>query len=128
MHFHLGQALLWAGRSEQAVASLSQALRFAPNHPDANYQLALALADLGRIDEALPCYAKAVRLQPAVDTSPALHHFLATSYLERRQFRQALQHEERALQLARAQNDPSLTRKIEESLALCQRLAQTAEP
>jgi len=77
LYFHLGQALLLAARSEEAAARLSQALRLAPDHPAAHYRLALALADLDRHDEALKHYARAVRLQPEVDTSPTLHHFLA---------------------------------------------------
>ncbi len=124
LYFHLGQALLLAARSEEAAARLSQALRLAPDHPAAHYRLALALADLDRHDEALKHYAKAVRLQPEVDTSPTLHHFLAESYAQGRRFRDALRHEERALYLARQQRDPALVKKIEETLAVYRRLAK----
>ena len=124
LYFHLGQALLLAARSEEAAARLSQALRLAPDHPAAHYRLALALADLDRHDEALKHYARAVRLQPEVDTSPTLHHFLAESYAQGRRFRDALRHEERALYLARQQRDPALVKKIEETLAVYRRLAK----
>jgi len=113
-----------AARSEEAAARLSQALRLAPDHPAAHYRLALALADLDRHDEALKHYARAVRLQPEVDTSPTLHHFLAESYAQGRRFRDALRHEERALYLARQQRDPALVKKIEETLAVYRRLAK----
>jgi len=126
MYYHLGQALLLAARSKEAVVQLSQALRFAPDHPAAHYRLALALADLDRTDEALKHYARAIRLQPEVDTSPSLHHFLAESYAQGRQFQEALRHEERALYLARQQRDPLLVKTIEETLALYRRLAKTA--
>jgi tetratricopeptide (TPR) repeat protein len=116
-----------AARSEEAAARLSQALRFAPDHPAAHYRLALALADLDRHDEALKHYARAVRLQPEVDTSPTLHHFLAEGYAQGRRFRDALRHEERALYLARQQRDPALVKKIEETLAAYRRLAKPVQ-
>ena len=60
--------------------------------------------------------------EPAVDTSPSLHHLLAKSYLERRLFDKALQHEEKAFDLARRQGDQELAKKIADSIALCKRL------
>lgn len=128
MHFHLGRALLAVARSEEAGEHFAETLRLEPNHAAARYQLALALADLGRTDEAVVHYTKAVELQPAVDTSPTLHHLLATSYLEGRQFRRALQHEEKALQLARATGDEKLVKTFEDCIAYCKRLIDASEP
>ncbi len=127
MRLSLGQVLIAAGQSKQAEAPLRDALRRRPNHPEVHYRLAVALADMGRTDEALAAYNKAVSLQPNVDTSPALHHLLATGLLQSRKFREALQHEEKALALARQQGDEQLAKKIEEHIALCKRLLDAAK-
>jgi len=117
MHFHLGEALLLGGKSEEAGGHLLKAVQLSPTNPEGHYRLAQALADLGQVDQALACYAKAIAIDPRVDVSPTLHHLLATSYLQRRQFEEALRHEERALALAKAQGDqhliPTLTRAVE---------------
>jgi len=61
-----------------------------------------------------------------VDTSAALHHFLATGYLRSRKFREALQHEEKALALARGQGDAELIKTLEQQVALRKRLLQAS--
>ena len=127
MRLSLAEVLIAAGQSKQAEAPLRDALRRRPNHPEVHYRLAVALADMGRTDEALAAYDKAVSLQPQVDTSPALHHLLATGLLQSRKFREALQHEEKALALARRQGDEQMAGKIEEHIALCKRLLDTAK-
>lgn len=127
MRLTLAQVFIAAGRSKDAEAPLRDALRRSPNHPEVHYRLAVALADLGRIDEAIAFYNRAVNLNPNVDTSPTLHHLLATSLLKNRKFREALQHEERALALARSQGDEELAKKIEGHVALCKRLIDTSK-
>jgi tetratricopeptide (TPR) repeat protein len=126
LHFHLGEALLLSGRSEEARAHLARVIELDPGHADAHYRLAQALADLGRADEALPYYAKAVQLDPRVDVSPALHHLLAANYLQKRQFQEALRHEERALTLAQAQGDQQLAATLRKSVDYCRQLAKAA--
>jgi tetratricopeptide (TPR) repeat protein len=126
MRLSLAQVLIAADNSKDATVPLQDALRRSPNHPEAHYRLALALADLGRTEEALAYYNKAISLNPRVDTSPALHHLLATGYLQSRKFREALQHEEKALALARRQGDQGLITKIEDQIALCKRLLEAS--
>jgi tetratricopeptide (TPR) repeat protein len=126
LHFHLGEALLLSGRSEEARAHLARAIELDPDHAEAHYRLAQALADLGRTDEALPHYAKAVKLDPRVDVSAALHHLLAASYLQKRQFQEAVRHEERALALAQAQGDQQLAASLRKSVDYCRQLAKAA--
>jgi len=127
MRLSLAQVLIAADKSKDATVPLQDALRRSPNHPEVHYRLALAMADLGRTEEALAYYNKAVSLNPRVDTSPALHHLLATGYLQSRKFREALQHEEKALALARRQGDQGLTTKIEDQIALCKRLLEASK-
>ncbi len=127
MRLGLAQALIAAGKSKDAEAPLRDALRRSPNHPEVHYRLAVALADLGRMDEALTSYDKAVSLNPRVDTSAALHHLLATSCLKNRRFQEALQHEEKALALARSQGNQQLAKTFEDQIALCKRLIDASK-
>ncbi len=126
MRLHLAEALTAAGQSKQAEAPLLEALRRSPGHPQVLYELALVQADQGRIEEALASYNKAVKTTPAVDSSAPLHHILATSFVQKRRFQEAIQHEERALALALSQGDQEFVRKIEATLASWKRLAETS--
>jgi tetratricopeptide (TPR) repeat protein len=127
MRLNLAQVLIAAGQSKQAEAPLLEALRRSPNHPEVHYRMALALADLGRNEEAIAYYNRAISLNPRVDTSAALHHLLATGYLQSRKFQEALQHEEKALALARNQGDAELIKKIESHIELCKRLLEASK-
>jgi tetratricopeptide (TPR) repeat protein len=124
LHFHLGEALLLAGRSEEAKGHLSRAVELAPSQPEIRYRLAQALADAGQTDQALLHYVAAVKQDPRVDVSATLHHLLAASYLQKRQFQDALAHEERALALAQAQGDRQLTAVLQKAADYCRQLAQ----
>jgi Flp pilus assembly protein TadD/Tol biopolymer transport system component len=127
MRLNLAQVFIAAGRSKEAEAPLLDALRRSPNHPEVHYRLAIALADLGRTDEAVTFCNRAVTLNPKVDTSSALHHLLATGLMQSRRFPEALQQEERALALARPQGDEQLISKIQEQIVLCKRLIDASK-
>jgi len=127
VHFSLGEALLLAGRSEEARAHLARVVELDPTHAGGHYRLAQALASLGQLEPALVCYAKAMKLDPRVDASPALHHFLANGYMQRRQFHEALGHEERALALAQAQGDMPLAATLKKAVEYCRQLEQAAK-
>jgi len=127
LHLILGEALLLAGRSEEARGHLARVVELDPTNSGGHYRLAQALAALGQADPALLCYTTAVKLDPKVDVSPALHHFLADGYLRKRQFREALAHEERALALAQAQGDAKLAATLNQAVAYCRQLEQAAK-
>jgi tetratricopeptide (TPR) repeat protein len=128
LHLTLGEALLLAGRSQEARVHLARVVELDPTNPGGHYRLAQALAALGQMDPALLSYAKALKLDPRVDVSPALHHFLADGYRRKRQFREALSHEERALALAQAQGDAQLAATLKEAVEYCRQLEQAAQP
>jgi tetratricopeptide (TPR) repeat protein len=65
-HFGLGNALAAAGRRDEAVDSYCRLLASHPDHAEAMANLG-ALAELRRLDEAIPILRSAIRLKP---TSP----------------------------------------------------------
>jgi tetratricopeptide (TPR) repeat protein len=126
MRLCLAQGLTAAERPKEAEVPLLEALRRSPRHPQVLYLLALVQAEQGRIEEALVSYDKAVKTSPTVDSSVALHHVFATSLAQKRRFQEAIQHEERALALARSQGDQESARRIEATLASWRQLAETS--
>lgn len=60
----LGTLRLRLGQSRLAVDSLQKAAALAPDVADIHNNLGLALADAGRLDEALACYGRALTLEP----------------------------------------------------------------
>ena len=63
--YRLGQGLIWAGRPEEAAASLERAIRMNPLAP-ATYFLNLGRAyrDSGRYEEAIGEFRKAIKRSP----------------------------------------------------------------
>jgi tetratricopeptide (TPR) repeat protein len=126
LHFHLGEALLLTGKSKEAQTHLAKVLELDPQHAEANYRMALALADQGQTGAALLFYGRAVKANPKVDVSPALHHLLANGFTQKGKHQEALRHEERALALAQAQGDVQLVATLRQAVEDCRRLALTA--
>ena len=62
----MGISLLIAGRTQEAIAQFSWALRLNPNLGQAHLYLAMALASEGRSDEALHWTAELQRLEEEV--------------------------------------------------------------
>jgi tetratricopeptide (TPR) repeat protein len=127
IRYSLGQALLGQGRPREAVPYLSQAVARDPNHAEAHYALAVALAELKEPALSAMHFIAAMRLQPSVDTSPTLHHLLAGFYMEQRAFGEALAHEDRALVLAQGLGDRAFIRAIEERRTLCRKLVESTQ-
>jgi tetratricopeptide (TPR) repeat protein len=64
-HSNLGLALGAEGRTDEAMASLREAIRLQPDIPFAHYNLGLAFSRLNRDGEAVPQFEDELRLQPA---------------------------------------------------------------
>ncbi len=63
-HLNLGVALAQAGRVEEAVEHLEDALRIKPGYADVHFNLGLALVLLGKIPEAMSHWEQALRIRP----------------------------------------------------------------
>jgi len=59
-----GQALNDLGRSDEAIARIDVALKYAPGRGDAHHERGVALFDLSRFAEAKAAFAKALAIQP----------------------------------------------------------------
>ncbi|MEN6576734.1 MAG: tetratricopeptide repeat protein [Phycisphaerales bacterium] len=126
VHLHLGEALFLTGKSKEAQPHLSRVVEIDPRNAQAHYCLAQALADLGQMEQAQLCYARAMQLNPNVDGSPALNHLLAGVCMQKRRFQDALRHEERALALAQAQGDAQLAATLKQAVDYCRQLIEAA--
>jgi tetratricopeptide (TPR) repeat protein len=127
VHQNLGEALLLAYKLPEAKVHLTTVVELDPANPQGQYWLAQALAGLGEMEPALLCYAKAMKLDPRVDDSPGLHHLLANHFLQKRQYRDAVSHEERALAMAQAEGDSALAARLKKAVEYCRQLEQAAK-
>jgi tetratricopeptide (TPR) repeat protein len=76
---NLGNALFELDvHDEEAITNLQQALRLRPDYADAYHNLGHVLVKVGRLDDAVACYAEAIRLEP--NLAPA-HRSRASAWL-----------------------------------------------
>jgi tetratricopeptide (TPR) repeat protein len=73
---------------------------------------------MGKLDQALEHYTKAVQLKPQIDTSPRLHDLLGMNYASAGRFKEAIVSTQKARDLARAAGDETLAQYIERRLEL----------
>jgi TolB-like protein/class 3 adenylate cyclase len=76
---HVGMAKNLLGSWEQAVAWCRRAIEANPNYPRAYFQLALALAQLGRLDEAHSSVKSGIAINPSFTVSRARVDWTALS-------------------------------------------------
>ena len=69
--YFAGLAKLHLGKYEQAIAWFCRAIEANRNYPAANFNLAAALAQLGRLDEARSAVSAGLALNPAFTVSRA---------------------------------------------------------
>ena len=111
-HGNLGNALLEEGKIEQAILHYNEALKLAPNYPEANIRLANALSKKGAINQAIVHYKKAlqhktdchkVRYNPLVKqhrtTCYEVHRYLADDLVKQGKNDEAIEHYTQSLEL-----------------------------
>ena len=116
IRYFLGQACAQLSRFPEAETHLKEAVRLDPNYARAHYLLALVLVSQGFTEDTVKHYAKAVALQPAIDSSVNLHSLLAANYAKSGRFEEAVHSAERALQLALAAGKDDAARELTERL------------
>jgi tetratricopeptide (TPR) repeat protein len=120
-HNNLGLLLAQTGSPQEAIAQLQEAVRFAPDKPEALKSLAWALATCP--DRKLRNGPKAVELaQRAIELSdtrqPELLDTLAAAYAEAGRSSEAVQTAHQAAELAATQNKQTLAESIKAKIPL----------
>jgi len=122
-HNNLGNALRQQGRTEEAVHEYEAALKSEPDSILAGNNLAWILATSPNASvrdgaKAVQLAQRANRLSAGSD--PIILHTLAAAYAENRQFSEAVNAAQRALELADANGVASLAESLRSKLALYQ--------
>lgn len=84
----------------QCVGPLETVLRAAPDHPSANYLMAMARARLGETETALPFFDHAIRADPKMARVPDFLDLLSRNYVSRGLYDEGLKASEKARLLA----------------------------
>jgi len=95
-HCYMGNALLQAGRVQEAIGQYEQALRLKPDLAEAYNDLGIALAQAGKIEDAIGQYEQALRLKP--DLAEA-HNDLGIALAQAGKLEDAIGQYEQALQI-----------------------------
>jgi tetratricopeptide (TPR) repeat protein len=125
-HNNLGNALLQKGLVDEAIAHFQRALEIRPDFTDAWDSLDHTAWLLATSSEAsLRNGPKALALARQLDrlsggNNPALLDTLAAAYAESGQFSEAVDAAQRALALARSQNNPALEDTLRQHIKLLQ--------
>jgi Flp pilus assembly protein TadD len=69
VHYNLGNSLVAAKRTEEAVAHFREAVRIKPDYAKAYNNLGSTLLLLGRVDEAVAGFRRALEIQPGYETA-----------------------------------------------------------
>ena len=93
-HNNLGNALLQAGKTDDAMAQYQEALRIRPGYAEAHYNLGLVLQKTGRMPEAIGQYERALRIRPDY---PEAHYNLGLALARRGRIEEAIDHWEQAV-------------------------------
>jgi tetratricopeptide (TPR) repeat protein len=100
MHTLLALTQSRLARFEECGHSLEAILRLAPEHPRANYLMAMIRARRGETQAALPFFDHAVRADPALARLPDFFDLLSRNYAKQGLYDEALKASERASRLA----------------------------
>jgi protein O-mannosyl-transferase len=110
LHGNLGDALFDAGRIDEAIPELREALRMYPDSEDAHYYLARSLVQKHQWNEGVEHYEQAIRLRP--DFMGA-NRELAELYVALGREPEAIATAQKALAVAQSTGSHDLQRQIE---------------
>lgn len=81
----LGKALLKSGKLAEAIEPLARVAKISPNDPDPHNDMAIALQNLGQLEEAAQCYRRLLK----INRSAAIHDTLGALLCELGKFEEA---------------------------------------
>lgn len=93
--FYAKGVLAYSNRNYlEALDHLRKAVELAPENPDAQFYLGVALIRIGEYTDAVSALEKVLQVAPS---KQFVHHHLGLAYFQTRQYDNALQHFEQAL-------------------------------
>jgi tetratricopeptide (TPR) repeat protein len=95
-HNNLGATYIKKGMFDEAIAEYKQALAIKPRHTRAHYNLGTAYLKKGDLDKAISVYKQAIVIKPAYAEA---HNNLAVAYYSKRNYRLAIIHCDKAVEL-----------------------------
>lgn len=95
-HNNLGIVLDKQGRTEEAIAHFSNAVRIKPDYADAHFNLGLSLAEQGRFQKAIHHYSEALFIKPGYVN---VHFNLAIALAKLERVEEAMHHYSMAVRI-----------------------------
>ena len=115
---------------DQCIGPLETVLRLAPEHPRANYLMAMARARLGETEAALPFFDHAIRADPSLAQLPDFLDLLSRNYVSQGLYDEGLKAAEKASRLAVEAGRSQQAAKLDQRAQECRRRlgAKSAPP
>jgi tetratricopeptide (TPR) repeat protein len=109
-------------RYDQCIGPLETVLRLEPEHPRANYLMAMARAKLGETQTALPFFDHAVRADPSLAQQPDFFDLLSRNYASQGLYHEGLKASEKGSRLAVQAGHGQQAAKLQQRAEECRRL------
>ncbi len=116
--YRKGEANYKAGKYEEAVKDLTQAVKLSPDWDDPHYVLALSLTELGRLKEAIEEFKQAAKV--AVKDEPKILSFynLGNADMDLGQYKEAIEAYQKAIQINARSAEPQKLSKPHNNFGL----------
>jgi tetratricopeptide (TPR) repeat protein len=113
-----GEANYKAGKYEEAVKNLSQAVKLSPQWDDPHYVLGLSLTELGKLKEAIEEFKLAVRWAIKDEPKILTLYNIGNSYFDLGQYQEAIESYRQAVKLNEKSSPPPKLSKLHNNLGL----------
>lgn len=121
MHFILAQTQYRLALYAECVPALETVLRLTPEHPRANYLMAMARVRLGETRSTLPYLQQAIRSEPPLAQLPDFFDLLSRNYVSQGAYDEGLKASEKASRLAVKAGHSQQAAKLDQRAQECRR-------
>ena len=117
-HYSKGEALYKAGKYEAAVAELRIAVNQSPDWDDPHYALALALTELGQLNDAIVEFEKAAKTAIKDEPKIIAYYNMGNAYMDLGNYAKAVESYKKAIQINKESPEPKKLSKPHNNLGL----------